>query len=79
MSKPNPFPTSVSVEQLIALRTKPDPPKNGMRRFWFLDVPLGFLIGFGLSIFIGADVWFPAGCVACFVLWAIGEGGKNEL
>jgi hypothetical protein len=69
----NPFPTSVTPEQLWALRPKPDPPKNGMRRFWFICVPLGFLIGLVASVVADADIWFPCGCVASFVLWAVGK------
>ena len=76
----NPFPTEVYIEDLSGLKPKPNPPDHGheMRRFWFLCAPLGFILSLVWSILLDADVFFPAGCVFTFLLWAVGVGAKKD-
>ena len=71
------FPTSVSPQQLWGLKPEPDPPPSDTKRFWVLCVPLGFVVGLGLSVFIGTDVLLPGWGVSTLLLWASGVGGTN--
>jgi hypothetical protein len=76
-TKPDKFPTSVSMEQLYGPKFKPDPPKSGMRRFWFICVPVGFVLGFALSVIIGANIWLPAWGISTLLIWAVGAEGEK--
>lgn len=75
----NKFPTSVSPQQLWGLKPEPEPEPSDTRRFWVLCVPLGLVLGFGLSVLLNTDVFFPASGVFILLLWACGAGKKEKL
>ena len=54
-----------------------DPPKKKSGRIW-LCIFAGVMIGFFLSVVTGANIWFPAGFIATFILWAVGEEDKQS-
>jgi len=72
----NPFPTSVSVDQLFGPKFKPDPPKPD--HSLLIAVFVGFFLALGLSVVINANVFFPAWGVFSFVGWAILSSRKEE-